>query len=142
MNVNYRITIDGVDKTGKDLLLQYVVRLSNHRFVIQARGLLSQLAYSKIYERDYSYDLTQYKNDVIFYLKGNLEDLTIRHKITNEPKIDIENDIKIFDDTAKYLRDNGIIVIELDTSEHTPYQNAKKIIETIDSLEKELENGK
>ena len=135
--INKRIVIDGVDKTGKDLLLQYVVRLSNHKYVIQARGILTQIAYSKIYNRDYEYSLEPYKDDVIFYLKGNIEDLILRHKITNEPKIDIESDMKVFDEVANELRKKGIAIIELDTSHRTPYENAITIIETMKKSEKE-----
>ena len=49
--IHINIQIDGIDKTGKDLILQYVTRLSNHKYVIQSRGLISQIAYSKIYNR-------------------------------------------------------------------------------------------
>ena len=133
--IKYRISIDGVDKTGKDLLLQYVVRMSNHKFVIQARGILTQISYSKIYQRPYEYDLEPYKNEVIFYLTGDIEDLKVRHKVTNEPKIDLERDMKVFDETAQMLEEKGIKVIRLDTSHSTPYENAKKIIEYMNSLE-------
>ena len=131
--IKNRITIDGVDKTGKDLLLQYVVRLSNHKYVIQARGILTQIAYSKIYGRPYKYDLKLYKEDIIFYLTGDLEDLQVRHKITNEPKIDIERDMKVFDETAHKLADNGITVVKVDTTHNTQYENAKAIIKYLEN---------
>lgn len=130
--IKNRITIDGVDKTGKDLLLQYVVRLSNHKYVIQARGILTQIAYSKIYGRPYEYDLKPYRGDIIFYLTGDLEDLQVRHKITNEPKIDIERDMKVFEETAHKLADNGITVVKVDTTHNTPYENAKAIIKYLE----------
>lgn len=132
--IKNRITIDGVDKTGKDLLVKYIVHLSNHKYVIQARGIISQIAYSEIYGRPYKYDLNAYKNDVIFYLTAEDEDLKIRHKITNEPKIDLERDKKVFDKTAKYLYKNGIKVIKVDTTHYTPYENAKLIIEYLEEL--------
>ena len=63
--IRTRVQIDGVDKTGKDMLVQYITRMSNHKYVIQARGIVSQIAYSKIYGRNYEYDLRNYENDVI-----------------------------------------------------------------------------
>ena len=133
--ISKRITIEGVDKTGKDLLVQYIVRMSNHKYVIQSRGIMSQMAYTQIYNRNYEYDLAPYKHDVIFYLKGDIDDLAIRHKITGEPPINIQKDMAVFDDVAVLLRNNGIDVIELDTSSATPYQNAKKILKYMEQYE-------
>lgn len=130
--INRRITVDGVDKTGKDLLVKYIVQLSNHKYVIQARGIISQIAYSKIYGRNYEYDLEPYKNDIIIYLVGDLEDLKIRHKITNEPKIDIERDIEIFNQTAKDLHHKGLTILRVNTSKFTPYEIAKNIVKYLE----------
>lgn len=132
--IKNRITIDGVDKTGKDLLVKYIVHLSNHKYVIQSRGIISQIAYSKIYGRDYEYNLTPYKNDIIFYLTGSIKDLEIRHKITNEPKIDIAKDMIVFNETATELYKKGLKVIKVDTSHHTPYENAKLIVKYLEEI--------
>lgn len=135
--IKHRIVIEGVDKTGKDLLAKYIVYLSNHKYVLQVRGILTQISYSEIYNRPYEYDLDIYKNDVIVYLTGDIDDLWLRHKITNEPKIDLEKDIKVFNKNLELLKNKDIKVLELDTSHHTPYENAKKVIEFMEGLENE-----
>ena len=133
--IKHRIVIDGIDKTGKDLLLQYVTRLSNHKYVIQARGIMSQIAYCKIYNRPYTYDLSIYQNDIIFYLTADDEDLKIRFSVTNEPKIDVDFHKHHFDDTMTELRKAGIIVEEINTSHMTPYDTAKYILNYMEELE-------
>lgn len=132
--IKNRIVIDGIDKTGKDLLLQYITRLSNHKFVIQARGILSQVAYSKLYGRNYVYDLSLYRNDIIFYLTAENEDLNVRFSVNNEPKIDLDQNKQIFDEAAKELTDAGIKVIKINTSVSTPYETAKYIIKVMEDL--------
>lgn len=136
--IRTRVQIDGVDKTGKDMLVKYITRMSNHKYVIQARGIVSQIAYSKIYGRDYEYDLDNYENDVIVLLTGDIEDLKIRHKITNEPKIDIERDLKVFGEVAEELSKRGLTVYQANTSHLTPYEVAEKVIAAVEKKERKL----
>lgn len=131
--IHTNIQIDGVDKTGKDLILKYVVMLSNHKYVIQSRGLLSQMAYSKIYDRPYSYSFEDYPNTLFIYLTGELEDLTIRHKLTDEPKINIEKDMQAFEEIVST---NKNLVHTFNTSKETPYNIAKQIIALAEEKEK------
>lgn len=128
-----RIEIEGVDKTGKDLLAGYIDRLSNRRYVVNARGLLSMMVYSDIYNRNYDYqkELEDNKNTLVIYLKADIEDLQIRHKLSNEPKIDIERDMKVFDDYVEVFLEKGIRVLTFDTSKETPYSIAKAVLEYI-----------
>ena len=136
--IRTRVQIDGVDKTGKDMLVKYITRMSNHKYVIQARGIVSQIAYSKIYGRKYDYDLRNYENDVIVLLTGDIEDLEIRHKITNEPKIDIERDLKVFGEVAEDLCRKGLTVYQANTSHLTPYELAKMVIKAVEKKERKL----
>ena len=132
--INYRVQIDGVDKTGKDLILKYVTILSNHKYVIQARGLISQLAYSEIYKRQYEYDLNSFSNDIYILLTAEVEDLSIRHKLVNEPKIDIKNDVQIFEKVYNILKSKNFKIFKINTSKVTPYMAAKEIIEIVEEL--------
>ena len=129
-----RIEIEGVDKTGKDLIAGYIDRLSNRRYVVHARGLLSMMVYSDIYDRhyDYSKELEDNKNTLVVYLTANIEDLQIRHKLANEPKIEIARDMKVFNDYLEVFKNKGIRTLEYNTSIMTPYQIAKDILEYID----------
>lgn len=128
-----RIEIEGVDKVGKDLLAGYIDRLSNRRYVVNARGLLSMMVYSDIYNRNYDYqkELEDNKNTLVIYLKADIEDLQIRHKLSNEPKIDIERDIKVFDNYVEVFLEKGIRVLTFDTSKETPYSIAKAVLKYI-----------
>lgn len=133
--IHINIQIDGIDKTGKDLILQYVTRLSNHKYVIQSRGLISQIAYSKIYNRNYEYRLDNYKDTLFIYLYANEEDLKIRHTITNEPKIDIKSDLDVFNSIVNSIN-NILDIHSYNTSEMTPYAIAKCIINLAEEKEK------
>ena len=133
--VKHRIVIDGIDKTGKDLLVNYITRLSNHKYVIQARGILSQIAYCKIYNRSHTYDLSIYDHDVIFYLTADNEDLAIRFSVTNEPKIDVNFHKRQFEDAANELSVAGIRIEKINTSHMTPYDTAKYILNYMEELE-------
>lgn len=134
--IKYNIQIDGVDKTGKDLLLNYITRLTNHKYVIQSRGLLSQIAYSIIYDRDYKYDISVYEHTIFIYLTANTNDLKVRHSITQEPKIDIERDLEVFNNVVEYYK-NLLEIYTFDTSKEAPYSIAKKVINIIEAKENE-----
>ena len=126
-----RIDIEGVDKTGKDTICQYVNILSNYKYIINTRGILSQIVYDELYNRDNDYDRCIYDNDhtLIVYLTGKVEDLDVRFKLTKEPRIPIQTHLDVFNKVRNRLRDSGIKVLEYDTSEYTPYTIAKDIID-------------
>lgn len=132
-----RIEIEGIDKVGKDLIAGYIDRLSNRRYVVNARGLLSMMVYSDIYDRNYDYskELEDNKNTLVVYLKADIEDLQIRHKLSNEPKVDIERDMRVFDDYVEAFERKGIKVLKFDTSKQTPYMVAKEVLDYINSVE-------
>ena len=59
---HYLIELDGIDKTGKDTIERYIAYLGKFKYVVNVRGVLSQLAYAELYNRDYDYDLSVDKN--------------------------------------------------------------------------------
>ena len=131
-----RIEIDGIDKTGKDLLCGYIDRLSNRRYVVHSRGLLSMIAYNQIYNRgyDYSQEIENNKDTLIIMLTAELEDLEVRHKLSNEPKIDIERDRIVFNNLAWELKDKGLQVLVYNTSNKTPYNIAKEVLQYLKEM--------
>lgn len=134
--IHTNIQIDGVDKTGKDLILNYVNELSNHKYVIQSRGLISQIAYSKKFKRQYKYSFDDYKNTLFIYLVADPKDLQIRHHLTNEPRIDILSDIELFDRVVnEYSKKYSIF--KFNTSIETPYEIALEIIKLAEQKEKQ-----
>lgn len=132
----YNIFIDGIDKSGKDLIAYYVIRLSNFKYIVNGRGILSQLAYAKLYNRNDVYDLTQQKNIINVYLEVDKEDWLLRCKKTNEPAIDYEKNTEAFQYAVNVL-DKAYNVICFNTSQETPYSIAKRIVNYVDDLNKE-----
>lgn len=138
------ITIDGIDRTGKDTLHRYIERLSNFRYVINTRGILTQIAYNLKFDRGYTYNLDEYKNDVIIFLTAEPEDLEVRFKMTGEPKLNsnktlkegIEEDLELFNNIVYSLEEQGYIVLKYNTSFVTPYRIALDVIDELKELEK------
>lgn len=124
-----QLCIDGIDKVGKELIRNYVNILGKYYYVLNDRGLISNIAYAKLYNRNYVYDLANYKDILFVCLTVDKEDWQVRCKLTNEPKIDYEKNVEVYQETINYLRNNGIKIVEYNTSEMTPYCIAKRIIE-------------
>lgn len=122
---------------GKDTLCRYISILSNYKYIINTRGLLSQLVYNDMYNRNVNYNevIKEYKNTLIIYLRADPEDLQIRGKLTNEPNIDYKKHLEMFDKHAKEIRDNtSILLLDYNTSYMTPFQMAKIIVEFLEGV--------
>lgn len=131
------IFIDGIDKTGKDLICKYCDLLDKRKYSFISRGILSNIAYSKIYHREYNYLFHHNSNELQVFLTVNYQDWKIRCKINDEPKIDFKNNNKIFNDTIlEYENKTGDKVLKFCSSEMTPYKIALEIIKYI-----EIKNG-
>lgn len=82
----FNIELDGIDKCGKDSVRPYVFYLEPGKYLCRARGLISQIAYAKLYKRDIDWDAIDYaKNTLFVLLEVNKQDWEIRCKLTNEP---------------------------------------------------------
>lgn len=132
----YNICIEGIDKSGKDTLLHYIDILSNHKFTIYTRGLISNIAYSKIYNRSYEYNLDSDLNTIYVFLDVDYQDFLVRCNYTNEQLIDFKVHRQIFLDTVKQLKSRKTI-FTYNTSEITPYNIAKEVIHNINTMNKE-----
>lgn len=142
----YRIFIDGVDKTGKDILSDYITRLSNFKYEVKVRGVISHLIYNEIFDRNINYGSNEelfadYKNSLYICLTCDKEDWIIRCKTTNEPLIHYETHSKMFDKYWNEYKKSGNLNLEFNTSEKTPYQIAKEVIEFLDNYN-EVNDGK
>lgn len=126
------IEVEGIDKCGKDTLIGYINQLSNFKYVVHSRGILSNMVYADKYNRYFNHILT-YK-PIIVYLTVEKEDWIIRCNLSNEPIISYEEDIKLFNIYKNKLKENGIIIFEYNTSKITPYEIAKDVINKIDNL--------
>lgn len=126
------IILEGVDKTGKDTLVQYIDKVCNHKYAVYQRGNISNNAYAKIFNRQtYNYNMSH--NVLYVLLTANIEDLKIRFKITNEPNIDIKTHLEVFEDTFTEMT-KGCYTAKYNTSELTPYKIAKSIVDLVDNI--------
>ena len=129
----YVIYLEGIDKTGKDTICNYIVKLSNGKYVVNGRGLLTLIAYDKIFNRGFSYDFELQKYVLNVFLNVNKEDWEIRCKMTNEPVINYQEHMNAFE-YAKNLIKPYTNLLEYNTSILTPYSIAKNIVLEMDKL--------
>lgn len=131
----YTVVLEGIDKTGKDQLARYIDQYCGHWMCIPRRGIVSNIAYAKLYGREApEYDVENHKHELYVLLRADKEDWKMRCHLTNEPAIDYEQNVQVFEDTWKWLKTTGIPCIEFDTTGMTPHQIAHAIIAKIASL--------
>ena len=132
----YVIVLDGIDKTGKDLIAKYVFELSGKRYITIARGIMSMIAYSKLFCRDFEYNLEAEKLAPVVnvLLTVDKRDWEIRCKINDEPNIDYDMHSKAFTDASVQLLQAGILVRKYNTSDMTPFNIAKAIVSFVHTL--------
>lgn len=136
----HTIVVEGIDKTGKDTLVNYLFNLDNGKYLHHSRGIMSCIAYNKLYNRNVEYDLQQHTHEIFVYLTCEKQDWKVRCKLTNEPKINYEDNLNIFNEAKKLLMSNGIIILEYNTSYLTPYQIATHVLRTMEDLNNENRN--
>jgi hypothetical protein len=122
------IFFEGVDKSGKDLVMQYFNKLTDYKYTCVSRGPLSAVVYANRYQRESESTLTEITDfDTIVYLDVEQDDLIIRHEICNEPEIDTLADKAMFAvaiDELTLMKRNIIII---NTSYETPYNIARTL---------------
>ena len=132
----HTIVLEGIDKCGKDTLVKYLNVLGNYKYIINSRGIISMIAYSKLYNRDYQYDVEP-SNDVYILLEVKYEDWIVRCKSTNETQLDYSQNVAAFEyaiEKIQSISDNYVFVY--DTSTLTPYEIAKLILNMMNNLNK------
>lgn len=137
----FNIELDGIDKCGKDSVRPYVFYLEPGKYLCRARGLISQIAYAKLYKRNINWDAIDYvKNTLFVLLEVDKQDWEIRCKLTNEPNTGFTYDemTQAFEFALYALEkrfnvpENQILV--LNTSMYTPYTIASKITMRLEYL--------
>jgi len=132
------IAFEGIDKTGKEIVKRYVDYLGNRKYVLVDRGIISNLVYNnKIFNRNYYYDLNDFKSWLFVYLIADETDIEIRCKLTNEQKYDIKSHLNAFNSTIEELKEYGFNILTINTSHTTPYDAAQEILKYIENFNKE-----
>lgn len=127
------IEIEGPDKVGKDTLHSYIALYFNYEYVINSRGLLTQLVYNDKFDRKDCY-LCYYKPLTILLDVDDL-DHKIRCRMNHEPTINLEKDRLVYDAYAKELEKNGCVVLRYNTSELTPMEIVEDIKKQLSSID-------
>lgn len=130
----FNIELDGIDKCGKDSVRPYVFYLEPGKYLCRARGLISQIAYAKLYKRDIEWDGTDYaKNTLFVLLEVDKQDWEIRCKLTDEPNTGFtyEEMTQAFKLALYELKERFNVpedrILVFNTSKHTPYAIADEI---------------
>lgn len=129
------VILEGIDKTGKDTIQQYIYRFHKGKYAVYNRGNISNAAYDKIYNRNECFESDLPLNFLYVLLTVEPHDLKIRCEITSEPKQDFERHSIIFKEVF-YEKTEGHHRLEFNTTQVTPYNIAKQIIEYLESVNK------
>lgn len=130
----WNIEFDGPDKTGKTSLAKYVTHLSGFKYATHDRGYMTQVAYAEKFGRSFTYDKPN-KNTVYILLTCDKQEHDIRCKIHNEPYINFEADMAIFNKVFSELVEQGYKTLTYNTSKMPMLDIAKDIIYQIDKME-------
>lgn len=120
------IELEGTDKVGKSTMHSYLGKLGHYKYLINDRGILTQLVYRDKFKRNVEYKLTYIP--LIVLLEVDEDDFKVRCSINNEPTINFVKDKLAFNAYACYLESLGIPVLRFNTSKQTPYSIAKEIL--------------
>ena len=135
--LNYwNIELDGPDKVGKTTIAKYITQLSNYRFATHDRGYMTQVVYSKKFNRHFEYRLPNF-NTVYILLTCDKAEHDIRCKITGEPQIDFNKDMSLFMNVFNHLVRLDYKCLIYNTSQDSFYHIAQDIVEQINKWEDE-----
>ena len=113
----FNVELEGIDKCGKDTIRNTMLNVFPNVCSIKARGILSQLAYERLYNRPWTYPVSEgyIKNTFIVKLDINEDDwinrLTLSNEIENNAKrsdvdfiADYKRHMQAFEDAWNYFR--------------------------------------
>lgn len=136
----FNVELEGIDKCGKDSIRPYIFLLEPGKYMCRARGLMSQIAYSSLYNRNFEFDAKEYvKNTLFVLLDVDEQDWKFRCKLTNEPNpnFDFSKMRNAFIDSINELKKIGVKdeqILQFNTSVDTPYTIAKRVCEHLEYL--------
>ena len=137
----FNVEFDGMDKCGKDSIAKQIFAVDPNKYIINVRGIMSQIAYSWLWKREYVYEMSKgyLENTLFVYLTVNEDDWNVRCKISgehekNKSRSDVESAIKYKSSNdafeLAYEKLNATLaekqvsdkhILKFNTSEMTPY---------------------
>lgn len=137
MNKEKIVIIEGIDRAGKDSVRREIIKQTEGKTLVIIRAFISQIAYSRIYNRkineEYFFDKAKQLANlgaITTYLFANRSDILQRIIDTNEKHISeyqIVSHQKIFDDVVKEFETIGLEIYHFDSSNQKPDEIAKII---------------
>ena len=148
----FNIEFDGIDKSGKDSVMHQIFSYSPNKYIPKARGLISQLAYAKLFKRDAEYDVEKgyFDNTLFVLLTVDEDDWNVRCDLSHEHELnkarsDVEAAIKwkssseAFEhayETLKKKYGDESHFMKFNTSEMTPIMIIKAVVKRLEELNK------
>jgi hypothetical protein len=146
----FNVEFDGIDKSGKDSIMHQIFSYAPNKYIPKARGLISQLAYTKIFNRDAEYDVSKgYIDNTLFVLLTvDEDDWNIRGDLShehenNKNRTDVEAAIEwksnsdAFEnayETLKTMYHDDRHFMKFNTSETTPVKIIKAVVKRLNEL--------
>ena len=147
----FNVEFDGIDKSGKDSIMKQIFSYAPNKYIPKARGLLSQIAYSKLFNRDAEYLFTEgyVQNTLFVYLTVDEDDWNVRCDLSHEHELnksrsDVESEIKYksstqaFDYAYELLKSKmpqySDHFMTFNTSQTTPIQIIKQVAAKLEQL--------
>lgn len=136
------IHIDGPDKTGKDSIRRDVVYKMEGKGLVYVRSFLSQIVYSRLYNRDINehwffmqWLAAQMRGEKFFFVDCSYDLVKERFVKHDEKDLDIKDwkdHRRVFYEVLKLADENYKIKIDrIDTTKDTISQSGNKIIKEI-----------
>jgi hypothetical protein len=128
MNKDYAVIIlDSHDRSGKDTLRRHIIKESKGKYLVIVRAFISQVVYSRIYDRNINEDYfidQAIKSQNLGYsfvvLKTDIDLVKKRIIDTNEQDVDIyqiESHIKTFQEVFNLFKSKGLKLLEIDSTD-------------------------
>lgn len=134
------ICIEGIDKTCKDLVGYIMCKLCNYKYIFIGRGLISMMAYSKLYNRPYAFNPENAKNIIFINLNTEKLDWIARCEKSDEKPINFEENVKAFRDAIDELKEklgDDFKLIEFNVSHQSLHDIALEALKYVEKLNNE-----
>lgn len=132
------VTLEGVDKCGKDSVKDEIVKQSDGNVLVMCRTFISQIVYGRIYARNvnenYFFEHAKKFFDLgvkFIYLEASVDALRHRFEIHNEDDVHIDKiqiHINMFQQVMSEMRSRGIDIYQYPTDSWSPSETAQMII--------------
>jgi thymidylate kinase len=140
------VHIEGCDKVGKSTIQKLLVNDSNGKILVIVRSFISQIVYSRLYNRNIDekffinkMKIAQNNGEIFIFLDADTNEIKkrfIQHNEKDLPIYMIDTHRNAFYKLLEELRLNGIIIYDINTAENDPRCSTAKIIKIIENIQR------